>query len=250
MLKATRILIAEDETLIAEELRERLQRMGLTVVTVVGSGEEAIARSGDCAPDLVLMDIRLRGDIDGIEAAAAIRERFDIPVIFLTAHSDKATIERAKHIEPLGYVLKPFAERELRVTIEMALHKRLMDRLACKLLEAQKLESLAALAGGVAHNFNNLLAPIIGGARLAELEVEPDSNVARYLTCICDAAETAADLCRQMLAYSRNGKFVIRHLDVNAVIRDTEHLLRLSIAKGVTVEFDLASELPLVDGSA
>jgi PAS domain S-box-containing protein len=123
MIAGTRVLIAEDESLIAEELQDRLNRMGLTVAAVVASGEDAIARARELLPDLVLMDIRLKGHLDGIEAAACLREQFNIPVIYLTAHSDDATINRAKRTGPVGYLLKPFAERELSVTIELALHR-------------------------------------------------------------------------------------------------------------------------------
>ena len=122
------ILIAEDENLIAEELRDRLQRMGFAVAAVVASGEEAIAGCGEKSPALVLMDICLKGDLDGVVAAETIRERFDIPVVFLTAHSDDATVDRAKRTGPFGYLLKPFAERELHLTIEMALNGHAVEQ--------------------------------------------------------------------------------------------------------------------------
>jgi CheY-like chemotaxis protein len=116
-----RILIAEDESLIAEELRDRMERIGLTVTAVVRSGEDAIARAEETFPDLVLMDIHLKGRVDGIAAASAIRERFDIPVIYLTALSDDITVERAEKTLPLGYLLKPVVEKELQIAVKMAL---------------------------------------------------------------------------------------------------------------------------------
>jgi signal transduction histidine kinase len=242
-----RILIAEDEALIAEELRERVGCMGHTVVAVVATGEEAVARAEDSAADLVLMDIRLQGTIDGVDAAAAIRHRLHLPVVFLTAHSDEPTVDRAKRTEPLGYLLKPFVASELRVTIEIALHKDAMDRLARTFLHTQKLESLGVIAGGVAHNFNNLLVPILSNASLAALDVEPDSPPAQHLASISEAAERTAHLCRQMLAYSGHGTFEIGPLDISRVILDIEDLLRLSVAKSVILAFDLDHELPRVD---
>jgi PAS domain S-box-containing protein len=126
--KAARILLAEDEGLIAEELRDRLESLGHEVVDVVAAGEEAIRVVGLSPPDLVLMDIRLAGRMDGIEAAAEIGSRFEVPVVYLTAHSDAGTIQRAKRTAPLGYLVKPVEEQELRITVEMALHKAELER--------------------------------------------------------------------------------------------------------------------------
>ncbi|QWR78952.1 response regulator [Candidatus Magnetomonas plexicatena] len=122
-----RILVVEDERIIAREIEERLKRMGFSVIGIVSSGESALQKIPEELPDLVLMDIRLRGDIDGIEAAKHIRGKYDIPVIFLTAHSDKATLERAKVTQPYGYLLKPFHEKDISATIEMSLFKHKMD---------------------------------------------------------------------------------------------------------------------------
>ena len=96
---------------------------------MVSSGEDAIREAERTRPDLVMMDIRIKGEMDGIEAAREIRERFDIPVVYLTAHADRETLERAKLAEPLGYLVKPFQEPELQASIEMALHKQKADRL-------------------------------------------------------------------------------------------------------------------------
>jgi CheY-like chemotaxis protein len=123
-----RALIVEDETLIAEELKERLERFGFYVIAAVDSAEEGIQIATTERPDLVLMDVRLRGEMDGVQAAAEIRQRVDVPVIYLTAYSDHVTLDRAKHTEPYGYVLKPFHERELQVTIELAMHRHALER--------------------------------------------------------------------------------------------------------------------------
>jgi two-component system, cell cycle sensor histidine kinase and response regulator CckA len=127
-LHGARILVAEDETLIADELEERLRRMGLDVVGCVTTAEEALNLADGSRPDVVLMDIRLKGSMDGIEAADVLRTRHHVPVVYLTAHSDDATIHRAKLTEPYGYLLKPFDELDLRVALEMALHKHETER--------------------------------------------------------------------------------------------------------------------------
>src|SRR5688500_8622672 len=119
----TRILVVEDESIVALDIQCRLESMGYEVPATVASGEKAVEQAGDLRPDLVLMDIHLQGKMDGIEAADQIRRRFGIPVIYLTANADHPTVQRAKVTEPFGYVIKPFEERELQTSIEMAIYK-------------------------------------------------------------------------------------------------------------------------------
>jgi PAS domain S-box-containing protein len=124
----TKILVVEDEGIVALEIQSRLINMGYDVHDLVATGEAAIERALATHPDLVLMDIRLKGNIDGVVAADHIRLISDIPVIFLTAYADADTLRRAKVTEPYGYILKPFEERELHIAIEMALYKYQMEQ--------------------------------------------------------------------------------------------------------------------------
>jgi len=121
------ILIVEDESIIAEDIHDSLQNLGYAAAATASSGEEAIAKAEEIHPNLVLMDIKLEGAMDGVEAARHIRSRFDIPVIYLTAYADEETLEQAKTTESYGYILKPFQERELRASVEMALYKHQME---------------------------------------------------------------------------------------------------------------------------
>lgn len=132
---AARILVVEDEIIIAEDLQIKLIRMGYSVPMLASSGEDAIKKIQEYNPDLILMDIVIHGNMDGIETVEKIHSMFDIPVVYLTAYADENTLERAKITEPFGYLLKPFKERELLITIEMALYKVKMER---KLKESQK----------------------------------------------------------------------------------------------------------------
>ncbi len=128
MSKKRKILIVEDENITALEIQDRVENLGYEVVKTLATGEEAVKQVGKLSPHLILMDIHLRSEMDGIEAADIIRKEHDIPVIYLTAFADDDTLERAKITEPFGYVLKPFEERELASTIEMALYKHKMDK--------------------------------------------------------------------------------------------------------------------------
>lgn len=123
-----RILVVEDDSLIALDLARTLARLGHEVVGPVATGEEAVALVSAERPGLVLMDIRLAGEIDGVEAAARIREADGPPVLFLTAHSDRATVARAVGCSPIGYLMKPFDERSLEVGIAIAFYKHEAER--------------------------------------------------------------------------------------------------------------------------
>jgi PAS domain S-box-containing protein len=122
-----RVLLVEDENIVAMEIADLLRTLGYNVCGMVSSGEEAIDWTAKTDPDLTLMDIRLKGKLDGIEAAEEIRRRFRVPVVYLTAYADEATLERAKVTEPFGYLIKPFEERELHTAVEMALYKHRME---------------------------------------------------------------------------------------------------------------------------
>lgn len=128
VLPATKILVVEDESIVALDLRSSLEHLGYEVVGTAATGEDALRLAESGAPDLVLMDIRLQGEQDGTVAADQIRRRWGIPVVFLTAYSDEATLQRATISEPFGYLLKPFAERDLQVTIQMALYRHRAQR--------------------------------------------------------------------------------------------------------------------------
>jgi diguanylate cyclase (GGDEF)-like protein/PAS domain S-box-containing protein len=120
---AKSLLVVEDEVLVARDIKARLTRMGYNVLDTARKGQEAIDKAISLLPDLILMDIHLHDDIDGIEAAIEIRKHIEVPIIFCTAYSNQETLDRAKISAPYGYVLKPFDNRELEINIEIALYK-------------------------------------------------------------------------------------------------------------------------------
>lgn len=127
-----RIYIVEDDQIIALDLQRRLERLGYIVCGNASSGEEALKRIRESLPDLVLMDIMIQGEMDGISVATVLKKELNIPVIFLSAYTDSKTLDRAKEVSPLGYILKPFKERELATMLEMALFKSITDTLIRK----------------------------------------------------------------------------------------------------------------------
>lgn len=124
----SKIMIVEDEWVTADDMRMSLESLGYTVTSVSSSGEEAIQNAEKDKPDLVLMDIVLQGEMDGIEAAGQIRACYNIPIIYLTAYSDEKILERASITEPFGYIVKPFVNEDLKISIEIALYKHRIEK--------------------------------------------------------------------------------------------------------------------------
>lgn len=134
MTKA-KIMIVEDEAITGKEIQVSLESMGYTVTSVEKTGEQAVQKADQNRPDIILMDIRLKGQMDGIEAAEIIRSRFDIPSVFLTAYADEKTLERAKLVMPFGYILKPFQDKDLNVIIDIGLYTAKINK---KRIQAEK----------------------------------------------------------------------------------------------------------------
>ncbi len=123
-----KILVVEDEPIVVMELTDQLKSMGYEVVAAADTGSDAVRQAYTCIPDVVLMDIKLKGEMDGIEAGLRIRKELQIPIVYLTAHTDEATLQRAKESEPFGYLMKPFDEKELHTTLEMALLRARLEK--------------------------------------------------------------------------------------------------------------------------
>ena len=249
------ILIVEDEGIIAADLAACLDDLGYQIAGEAATGEDALLQAAARRPDLVLMDIKLAGAMDGITAANRLRLEQDIPVIFLTSHADDATLDRARESQPFGYLIKPFAERELRAAIETSIFrhteaKRAEEerlRVERKIQEAQKHECIGVLARGIAHDFNNALTGINGNALLCRLKLDGESPVQPFLRRIETIAMRAATLCQQMLAYAGQGKLHVTDLDASTLVLETMSLLKTSTGEA-RVELDLSAGLPPIRG--
>ncbi len=382
-MKGSRILVVEDESILAHDISQLLEQFGYVVDGIESTAAGAIQRVDESEPDLILMDVRLKGGIDGIDAAHAIQENHDIPIIYLTAYADPDTLERAKITQPFGYILKPFDDRELHTVIEMGLYKHQMERdirdsearhrsliqdvinvsklgvlildkqrkvvwinqaleayfglhrddivgqasetfvqkikpmfenngaadadllanrgesasaehfecrvpaslerrglwlehwsqpihsgfyqggrveyyhditdrkLAEKALQeseatlrqSQKMESVGTLAGGVAHDFNNILTTILTNAELALESIAPDAPEFLELSEIRRAAVRACGLTSQLLGFSRRQVLQRRPLDINKLIADLLKMLLRLLGEDVELKSHLAPNL-------
>lgn len=422
-----KILVTEDEAIVAMDIKQRLENQGFEVTATVATGADAIRSIEANRPDLALMDIHIRGDIDGIETAARIHEHHQIPVIFLTANSDTATIDRAKTVGPVAYLLKPFDDRELKASIDIALYRHQLEcelrdqkewwytalnsigdavmtvdtesmvtflnpvaerltqinlaqatgspieevfvllsedtgepmqapvkksleigetfllsnhsallrpdksllpiehssapifsqkgdiigavlvfhdaterrtreaeakiykeklektvdertaellnaneqlrleikereriqgeqgKLQEQLKKAERMEALGLLAGGVAHDLNNILSPILGYPEMILMDLPEDSPFREDLRIIEESAQTAAGVIQDLLTLARRGRYEMRPTDLNGIVRAYAGSANfnglIASAPGVRVVFELDEETELVSGS-
>jgi signal transduction histidine kinase len=247
-MDAATIMIVEDEAVVALHIAQRLKGLGHTVAAIARSGAEAVQQATALRPDLILMDIRLEGGMDGIEAAKQIRAREDIPIVYLTAYADEATLQRAKITEPYGYLLKPFQTRDLQINIEMALHKHTMQ----KALEKQRAEFLSMLT----HDIKNPLSIIMGYAEMLADEVRAHG--------LPEAAEIAAMIESNVLAVlslvtnylycsTREGgalQFVRKPVKLDEILRAVgQRYSPEAQRRGLELHVCSAADLPLVEAS-
>jgi signal transduction histidine kinase len=216
-----RILAVEDEQIVARDLRFRLMKLGYEVAGLAASKAEALDLVERAMPDLVLMDIRLNGIPEGIDAAGEIRKRFDLPVVYLTGHSDADTLSRAKLTEPFGYILKPFEDRELQVLIETAVYKHKTERCIRERLQRSN-SDLEAYAYTISHDLREPLRSISCYLELLERRCGPklDEPARGFISFAQQGAHRMRELLDGLLEFSRAGQdsCPMTRVDCNSVI--------------------------------
>lgn len=366
-MNPSKIMVVEDENIVALDLRYQLEKNGYIVSAIFSSGEEALQNIDKLKPNLVLMDIQLQGNMDGVETAKMIRDEYKIPVVFITAFADDTTFQRAKSIDPFGYIIKPFEERILRTTIEMAIYKAEIDRklveseeryrnffeedlsgdfvaksdgtifecnpaflemfefesreralgtainnlftddeqkenfwselrskkklrlmelelktyteevievmanviadfengtikeikgylidtterkkLEEQLRQSQKMEAIGRLAGGVAHDFNNILTVITGYNTMMKEKIKEDMPIEEDIEGIKKAAQRATNLTRQLLVFSRKHTLKPSVVSINTLLKDMEKMLDRLIHENITITYFLEAENPYI----
>lgn len=198
----TKVLIVEDEIIAAENLATKLRKHGYQVLDVVDTGDSAIASVGSAQPDIILMDIMLKGHMDGISAANQIYDHWGIPVIYMTAFADVKTVERAKHSSPYGYVVKPFRSTELMAVMEIALNQhQKIQRL--QILGEERGDLLSVLA----YDFRNPLSTIMMASEMLELKGDGwnQEERQRRIQRIKNAVQNLTHLLEDVVMLSRAG---------------------------------------------
>ena len=172
------------------------------MLDILSCGEDVLQKVSEVSPDLVLMDIRLGGDMDGIEAAKQIKDRSNIPIMYLTANADEVTLNRAMITEPYGYILKPIEERELQICIAMALYKHKMEE---ALIQSEKMKSLGTITAGISHEFNNILNIISGKVQLLQMDYNDNSELKDELSTIMESVDDGVAITDNMLKITKLG---------------------------------------------
>ncbi len=268
MAKA-RILVVDDDSIVASTVEAMLQDLGYTVPAIASSGRDAIREVKDIQPDLVLMDIYLKGDMDGIQTAEQIHTHCDIPVVYITGYADEETLQRAKVTEPYGYILKPFQDKDLHTAIEIALYKHEAkqalaekERLQHEITERKKAEEASReidrmkseFISNVSHELRSPLHSIQGFTRLMLEGKVPDPETQReFLTTVDKQSEHLGSLIDSLLDISRleSGRFNIQkqRLPIKNVIHDAvESSYSLASEKGILINEDIPSTLPEIEG--
>jgi signal transduction histidine kinase len=247
-----KILVVEDEVIVAEDIAGRLKKLGYTVTATVSSGEEALEKVAENQPDLVLMDIVLKGNMDGVTAAEKIQTNTNIPTVFLTAYADDKTLQRAKLTNPFGYIVKPFQQNDLRVAIEIALHRHEIETKMRQVLQDSETarESVEEKArrqnqyiSMAAHELRNPLNAILISAELIELDRTRSGNESqgRSLKLVHSATQKMNQLIDDMLFMGRaeSGKLKCNPLPINLVDFCQELLAQLQLGNEEKHQFVL-----------
>jgi signal transduction histidine kinase len=246
-MSAPQILVVEDEHIVALQLRQQLTRLGYDVPSAVSTGDHALRRIETSRPDLVLMDINLKGKLDGITTASRIPPAYGIPVIYLTAYCEDETVSRASATNPYGYLVKPFSTRELNAMIVIALARCHTERTSRAALEsrrqAQKMEALRQLAGDVADEFNDLLTVVYSQLEVLGRHTIGEPTLAEPISDTFRAAIEKEELVRRLLAFSGRQKLLPRAVSVRDLVTDATSQIREIVGHTVQMRARLPDDL-------
>ncbi|MEM7556011.1 MAG: ATP-binding protein [Cyanobacteria bacterium P01_A01_bin.84] len=249
----TKILIVEDEQIIAEDISETLEDIGYQVIGVVATGEDAIPLTASLRPNLVLMDILLAGKMDGIEASEYIQSHFHIPVVYLTANADRQTLERVKATHPFGYILKPFDDKILATTIDIALSRYEVEiEMKKSLIIAQndkqeveaRIHNKSQYMNMAAHELRNPIAAIKLGAEILKYHSNnmPPEKIQRHIQRIDSATDNLNQILEEMLTLGKteSGKMEceLRSTDIVTFCEEIIESLRITISQNYSLNFN------------
>ncbi|MEQ8187599.1 MAG: response regulator [Candidatus Eremiobacterota bacterium] len=255
IISRSKILIVDDQPANLSILFDCLDNLNATVL-LAQTGKRAVELARREAPDIIILDI-VMPEMDGYQVCAVLKEQEkirDIPVIFMSALSDTANILKGFDVGGVDYITKPIHYQEAIARISTHLKLRYMEqervKMKEKLKEKEKLESLAVMAGGMAHNYNNILTGILGYAEFALIDLPVDSPVRESIQEVIKSGQRAAEITKEIFLYAEGGNFLLVDTDLTVMIKQIEGLLGLSVPGTCTLKYDLAYDLPSIYGNS
>jgi len=249
-MNSERILVVEDDSIARFDIGAALERAGYEVVGMASTGEEALELADTLAPALVLMDIRLEGDMDGVEAANEISRRFDLPVIFLTVYADEETLRWAKISGPFGYLLKPVDHKELKSAIEVGLYKHQMERELRKAKQAAESANRAktAFLATISHELRTPMNGVLGMTELLLLS-DLENPYRENVQLIKESAISLLSVLNQIIDYSKLETSTMKLREIDFRLEDLVTGLmsqyeRTAESKGIRLKYTISSNLP------
>ena len=253
-MEETNVLVVEDEAITAMDIQMRLQKLGYKVPAVIDSGEEAISMAEKLRPDLILMDIVLKGKIDGTVAAQRISSTHHIPIVFLTAYSDDDTFNRAKLSDPYGYLTKPFEERDLRIAVELALFKH---KLRAQALLTEKLATIGTLAAEIIHEINNPMTYISANLHYLDTQIKAaipkDIEQQDFMLKLNEVVnesiqgvDRVTEIVHDLKGFARIDQDKSTSVNINEIINTAIKMAHPKFKNRAVLEKDLASDIPLL----
>ncbi len=255
IISRSKILIVDDQPANLSILFDCLDSLNATVL-LAQTGKRAIELVRREEPDIIILDI-VMPEMDGYQVCTVLKEQEkirDIPVIFMSALSDTENILKGFDAGGVDYITKPIHYQEAVARISTHLKLRYMEeeriKMKEKLKEKEKLESLTLMAGGIAHNYNNILTGILGYAEFALIELPPDSRVRDSIQEVIKSGRRAAEITKEIFLYAEGGNFVMGDTDLTVMIKQIEGILGLSVPGNCRLIYDLSYDIPFIYGNS
>ena len=255
IISKSKILIVDDQPANLSILFDCLDSLNATIL-LAQTGKRAVELARREEPDIIILDI-VMPEMDGYQVCTILKEHErmrEIPVIFMSALSDTVNILKGFDVGGVDYITKPIHYQEAIARISTHLKLRYMEKermeMKEKLKEKEKLQSLSIMAGGIAHNYNNILTAILGYAEFALADMPANSHIKECIEEVVKSGRRAAEITKEIFLYAEGGNFLLINTDLSVMVKQIKNLLELSVPKNCKMTYDLPEKLPFIYGNS